>query len=65
MTHIASLYDAYRKEVDARHYRHARNVRDRKDKMQVAILRRNLLRMRLTICPRGKAYWRLLAIENG
>lgn len=64
MTKIYYLYWAYQKEVSARHYRHARNIRAKMDKMQVAILKRNLMRLKLRICPRGKAYWRLLAIEN-
>lgn len=63
MTKIYNLYWAYNKQIDALHYRHARNIRARKDRMQVAILKRNRVRMRKTICPRGKAYWRLLKIE--
>lgn len=63
MTGIYTLYWAYEKEVSVRHYRQARNIRAKRDKMQVAILKKNHMRLRRSICPRGKAYRRLLKIE--
>jgi len=63
MTELYNLYWAYEKEVSVRHYRHARNIRAKRDKMQVAILKKNHMQLRRSICPRGKAYRRLLRIE--
>lgn len=65
MTRVYQLYWSYEKEISTRHYQHARNIRARMDKMQVAILKRNHMRLRKTICPRGKAYWKILSLDNG
>lgn len=63
ITKLHDLQMRLRKQANAIHFRTARVVATNRDPKQVVILRETHYQLCRKLAPRGKAYWRLMAID--